>query len=46
MPIPWGQHLDLARCAASIGEHKSQVAGMEPRVQKLDVSIEEEEDRG
>ena len=20
MPIPWGQHLDLARCAASIGE--------------------------
>ena len=21
MPIPWGQHLDLARCAASIGEH-------------------------
>jgi len=21
MPIPWGHHLDLARCAASIGEH-------------------------
>ena len=20
MPIPWGQHLNLARCAASIGE--------------------------
>ena len=21
MPIPWGEHLELARCAASIGEH-------------------------
>jgi len=20
MPVPWGQHLDLARCAALIGE--------------------------
>ena len=21
MPIPWGQHLDLARCIEGIGEH-------------------------
>ena len=26
MPIPWGQHLDLARCIEGIGEHNLAMA--------------------
>ena len=26
MPIPWGQHLDLARCIEGIGEHDLAIA--------------------
>ena len=26
MPIPWGQHLELARCIEGIGEHDLAIA--------------------